>query len=60
LIDRWCNALSLITPYDFCIPVTRKLSPESARDSDLQKLGRDDAMATEKLAEGTGSSAPMR
>jgi transaldolase len=43
-------------------PVTRKLSPESARDSDLQKLELDeksfrfllneDAMATEKLAEG--------
>nr|WP_314624950.1 transaldolase [uncultured Noviherbaspirillum sp.] len=43
-------------------PVTRKLSPESARDSDLQKLQLDektfrfllneDAMATEKLAEG--------
>jgi transaldolase len=45
---------------DGTAPVTRKLSPESARDSDLQKLGRDDAMATEKLAEGTGSSAPMR
>jgi transaldolase len=42
--------------------VTRKLSPEGARDSDLQKLSLDektfrfmlneDAMATEKLAEG--------
>ena len=43
-------------------PVSRKLSPESARSSDLQKLALDektfrfmlneDAMATEKLAEG--------
>jgi transaldolase len=47
---------------DGTAPVTRKLSPESARDSDLQKLELDekafrfmlneDAMATEKLAEG--------
>jgi transaldolase len=47
---------------DGTAPVTRKLSPESARDSDLQKLDLDektfrfllneDAMATEKLAEG--------
>ncbi|MDB5760740.1 MAG: tal [Burkholderia sp.] len=47
---------------DGTAPVTRKLSPESARDSDLQKLVLDekafrfmlneDAMATEKLAEG--------
>jgi transaldolase len=47
---------------DGTAPVTRKLSPETARDSDLQKLDLDekafrfmlneDAMATEKLAEG--------
>jgi len=47
---------------DGTAPVTRKLSPESARDSDLQKLELDekafrfmlneDPMATEKLAEG--------
>jgi transaldolase len=47
---------------DGTAPVTRKLSPESARDSDLEKLQLDekafrfmlneDAMATEKLAEG--------
>ena len=47
---------------DGTAPVVRKLSPESARDSDLQKLELDeksfrfmlneDAMATEKLAEG--------
>ena len=47
---------------DGTAPVTRKLSPESARDSELQKLELDekafrfmlneDAMATEKLAEG--------
>ena len=47
---------------DGTAPVTRKLSPDSARDSDLQKLDLDektfrfmlneDAMATEKLAEG--------
>jgi transaldolase len=47
---------------DGTAPVTRKLSPESARDSDLQKLDlnektfrfllNEDAMATEKLAEG--------
>jgi transaldolase len=47
---------------DGAAPVTRKLSPEGARDSDLQKLDLDektfrfmlneDAMATEKLAEG--------
>jgi len=47
---------------DGTAPVTRKLSPDAARDSDLQKLTLDektfrfqlneDAMATEKLAEG--------
>jgi transaldolase len=47
---------------DGTAPVMRKLSPEAARDSDLQKLNldekafrfmlNDDAMATEKLAEG--------
>jgi transaldolase len=47
---------------DGTAPVTRKLSPDAARDSDLQKLNLDeksfrfqlneDAMATEKLAEG--------
>ena len=47
---------------DGAAPVTRKLSPEGARDSDLQRLSLDektfrfmlneDAMATEKLAEG--------
>ncbi|MET0961519.1 MAG: transaldolase [Noviherbaspirillum sp.] len=47
---------------DSAEPVSRKLSPESARDSELQKLSLDektfrfmlneDAMATEKLAEG--------
>ena len=47
---------------DGSAPVSRKLSPEGARDSDLQKLALDekafrfmlneDAMATEKLAEG--------
>jgi transaldolase len=47
---------------DGTAPVTRKLSPDVARDSDLQKLNLDeksfrfqlneDAMATEKLAEG--------
>ena len=47
---------------DASAPVSRKLSPEGARDSDLQKLAPDekafrfmlneDAMATEKLAEG--------
>ena len=47
---------------DGTAPVTRKLSPEGARDSDLKKLALDekafrymlneDAMATEKLAEG--------
>ena len=47
---------------DSAAPVSRKLSPEGARDSDLQKLAPDekafrfmlneDAMATEKLAEG--------
>ena len=47
---------------DGTAPVTRKLSPDAARDSDLQKLDLDekafrfqlneDAMATEKLAEG--------
>jgi transaldolase len=47
---------------DGTAPVTRKLSPETARDSDLRKLELDekafrfmlneDAMATEKLAEG--------
>jgi len=47
---------------DGTAPVTRKLSPDSARDSHLQKLDLDektfrfmlneDAMATEKLAEG--------
>ncbi|MFS0756774.1 transaldolase [Noviherbaspirillum sp. 1P10PC] len=47
---------------DGTAPVARKLSPDAARDSDLQKLSLDeksfrfqlneDAMATEKLAEG--------
>ena len=47
---------------DGTAPVARKLSPDAARDSDLQKLNLDeksfrfqlneDAMATEKLAEG--------
>ena len=47
---------------DGSAPVSRKLSPEGARDSDLQKLALDekafrfllneDAMATEKLAAG--------
>ena len=47
---------------DGTAPVTRKLSPDAARDSDLQKLDLDekafrfqlneDPMATEKLAEG--------
>jgi transaldolase len=47
---------------DGTAPVTRRLSPEIARDSDVQKLDLDektfrfllneDAMATEKLAEG--------
>ena len=47
---------------DGTAPVTRKLSPDAARDSDLQKLDLDekafrfqlneDEMATEKLAEG--------
>jgi transaldolase len=47
---------------DGTAPVTRKLSPDAARDSDMQRLSLDeksfrfqlneDAMATEKLAEG--------